>query len=88
MTKYHIEEMNKWLAKNSNRILSEPIVNDCKFKVGDIVTYTNDYGVVFPGHKIIGFDNGDCLTFEQGSHIYIDFDCYWSPVKSHSLTLA
>jgi hypothetical protein len=42
-------------------------------KVGDIVTFTNDYGVQFPGVKVTGF----APIVENGRFIYLDYDCYW-----------
>ena len=53
------------------------------FKVGDKVTFTNDAGVVFPGHKVIGFSNPNEL---HGRHIHIDTDSHWFPHHDHELT--
>jgi hypothetical protein len=68
-------------------ILAAPIVDECAFRLGDTVTFTNDSGVVFNGNKIIGFDDGRGLTFKYGSHIYLNSDAYWSPHKDEQLTL-
>jgi len=56
---------------------------ECDFKVGDVVTFTNDYGVSFPGKKVIGF--ADDTSF-HGNFIYLDYDCYWFPTNPESLT--
>lgn len=64
-----------------------PIVEGCKFAVGDPVMFTNDYGVTFGPHLVIGFDKGDGLLFKYGKHIYLDLDCYWHPCAESSLEL-
>ncbi|CAN7569646.1 hypothetical protein [Acidovorax delafieldii] len=56
---------------------------ECDFNVGDTVTFTNDYGVSFPGKLITGFAS----TIEYGRFIYLDSDSWWFPVKPESLTL-
>ena len=63
----------------------DPIAKGCKLRVGQSVNFTNDYGVTFGPHKIIGFDKGEGLLFKYGKHIYLDFDCYWCPVAEASL---
>lgn len=65
----------------------KPVVADCDLRVDQSVMFTNDYGVTFGPHKIIGFDKGDGLLFKYGKHIYLDFDCYWSPVSEASLVV-
>jgi len=55
----------------------------CSWRVGDMVTFTNDYGVEFGPHEVLGFTlPGDEL---HGRFIYLDTDCYWFPVKPESL---
>ena len=55
----------------------------CPFKVGDKVTFTNDYGVVFKGFKVLAFDTNPRF----GSVVYINTDCYWAPKRIKNLTL-
>lgn len=57
--------------------------NRTSFKVGDKVTYTNTYGVIFKGHEILGFSPDDFY----GRFIYLDLDCYWMPQQETSLIL-
>ena len=57
----------------------------CKYKVGDLVTYTNDYGASFEELTIIGFSKPDCHLLKYGSFIHLDTGCYWMPVKPESL---
>lgn len=47
----------------------------CDFRVGETVTYTNDYGIEFRGQKIIGFCDG---------LVYLSDNAYWfgNPVSS------
>ena len=54
------------------------------FKVGDIVTFTNEQGVKFNGLKIFAF--GEHIYPNSGT-IYLEKDAYWFPVKAQSLTL-
>jgi hypothetical protein len=56
----------------------------CPFNVGDMVTFTNENGVVFEHHKVVGFTlPGDDL---HGRNVYINVDCYWMPMSVDSLT--
>lgn len=63
--------------------LSKTPLNNEPFKLGQIVTFTNDYGVSFKGKKIIGFGNP---PYNGGGTIYLDYDCYWFPATAESLT--
>lgn len=78
------EEMKKYVAEELQAI---PPTN-CKFKVGDVVTYTNDFGVSFEGNTVIGFSKPDHPLSKYGNSIHLDFDCYWMPIKPESLCLA
>ena len=51
-------------------------------KIGDLVTFTNDQGAVFPNHTIIGFANPEEL---HGRSVYINTDCYWFPKRLTNL---
>ena len=57
-----------------------------KFKIGDKVTFTNSYGVVFPGHKITGYCETNHVLYQYGARYYIDTDSYWYPVAEDTLT--
>ena len=51
-------------------------------KVGDSVTFTNEYGASFSGHKVIGF----CKPrFDTANSVFLDKDAYWFPVPVSSL---
>jgi hypothetical protein len=63
---------------------------DCRFKVGDTVTFTNDYGVSFENKTVIGFVSQEEFdskgSLENRRPIYIDTDCYWLGVQPCDLT--
>lgn len=55
------------------------------FKVGDIVEYTNPYGLTFVPHKVVGFVQDPNPDFLPDNTVYIDSDFPWYPVKPLSL---
>lgn len=57
-----------------------------KFKVGDEVIYTNDYGVQFK-QTVTGFYQPDQINslYATGYRYLLDTDCYWMPVRESSL---
>jgi hypothetical protein len=65
-------------------LLVSPI--ECCFKVGDEVIYTNEYGVVFEGLKVIGFSPiGE--SYDKERFIHLNTDCYWFPNRAKDLQL-
>lgn len=60
----------------------------CEFKKGDVVTFTNEFGVVFEGMVVIGFGypKEDWL---KGAFIHIDrpgHECaWWFPHRADEL---
>lgn len=85
----HKEEFRKWRAEREaegmeffNR-LSEVMETDIDLAVGDMVAFTNDYGVVFGPKEVLAFRkpwNGDRC-------VYIDSDAYWFPDRPNQLTI-
>ena len=69
------------LAENyaANRLSSTPHL-ECGIKVGDTVTWVNDYGVIWE-HKVIGFSEPCSVGF-----IHFDSDSYWFPHKPDCIT--
>jgi hypothetical protein len=57
------------------------------FKVGDIVTYTNDQGCRFTGRTITKCTNSHPVWPGQWRYYYAPTDADWFPVKESSLTL-
>lgn len=74
-------EVDKWLSLKvaSAKRLSE-IFPDCEtdFEVGDIISYTNPYGVVFDGLQIAAISKSE---WDAEHCIYLYWDCYWYPVR-------
>lgn len=52
-------------------------------KVGDKVTFTNDYGIKFENRIIVGIDKNDFY----GRRFFLNKDSFWFPVRRESLTL-
>ncbi|OYP59264.1 hypothetical protein [Prevotella sp. P3-122] len=88
-TRSHKEEFLKWREKQEadgsvfyNR-LSDVIATEFDLEVGDMVAFTNDYGVVFGPCEILAFGkpwNGDRC-------VYLDSDAYWFADRPSQLTL-
>ena len=55
----------------------------CSFKVGDLVSFINEFGVVFDNLTIFGFAD----EMFNGKFIYLFDDCYWFPASPESLSL-
>ena len=58
-----------------------------KFKVGDKVTYINDYGCTFEDKTITKIMEraDDESLYCSGRRYYIDSDCPWMPVEEANL---
>lgn len=74
------------IAEYVNDKLSLNPPKECKFKVGDTVTFTNQYGVSFTGLKVIGFSDGYMFD-EYDKYIHINMDCFWFPLHPDELKL-
>lgn len=85
----HKEDFLRWKAEREaegmefyNR-LSEVMGTEDDLAVGDMVAFTNDYGVVFGPKEVLAFRkpwNGDRC-------VYLDSDAYWFPDRPDQLTL-
>ncbi|WP_436658682.1 hypothetical protein [Acinetobacter sp. P1(2025)] len=51
-------------------------------KVGQIVTFINDYGCAFPNLKVLGFDHD-----KYGNTVYLNTDGYWVGHQASSLVV-
>ena len=66
--------------------LSETPPEPCDFKVNDIVTFTNDYGVSFHERKVIGFSKkGEVRRDDCFVHLSGDTP-YWFGISPKNLT--
>lgn len=64
-------------------ILKVPSANaPTELKIGDRVTYTNDYGVRFDGKEVIGFCEP---RFDTANSVFLNKDAYWFPVPVSNL---
>lgn len=59
----------------------------CKFKKGDQVSFTNEYGLIFGPFKIIGFNREIDPEWRPDAFIYLDKSSYWFPVEADCLSL-
>jgi hypothetical protein len=76
VTSAHQERLAKRRAEFIEQLAKTP-PQPCDLQVSQRVTYTNEYGVVFPGKTIIGFAETDSF---YGRFVHLDTDCYWMPV--------
>ena len=74
--------------------LSEVIDTDDDLAVGDTVLFTNDYGVTFGPHEVLGFCRPDSFLCphrypedEDCGIVFSDNDAYWFPDRPGQLTL-
>lgn len=81
MTGYERLEVQNFIKKEK---LSQFPLNGEQFKVGDKVTFTNDYGVSFSDLRVVGFSNE---IYPNSGTIYLDYDCYWFPTKPKTIKL-
>lgn len=73
-SKSYLQKAKEWISANGQTETPE----GCKFAAGDSVTYINEFGVIWPGHVVVGFDlNNDLMQY--GRFIHIDTSAYWFP---------
>lgn len=63
--------------------LSDVVIPVKNFKVGDMVMFTNNYGVVFGPMEVLAF----CMP-EYDRCVFLDKSSYWFAVRPDQLTLA
>ena len=81
--KYHEEAFYGRFSKFAKKITDVIAQPPVELKVGDLVTYTNEFGVSFVNNKVLGFDA------ESGYNcgVYLDKSAYWASIPLDSLTL-
>lgn len=88
----HGEPVPLWQARGLQPV--PPV--ECGLKVGDVVTYTNDAGLKFPGKRVVGFGaTVDGMPPTQshpraglcGRFVYLDTEAHWFPHRPDELTL-
>ena len=70
--------------QNFKKQLNSVAPIECDLKVGDRVIYKNDFGVKFGPFEVIGFEKKEDIS--GGRFVYLNKDCYWSPVRAEQLT--
>lgn len=80
------KDFAEWRKKRAG--LEQPIYDnpadagiDTDFRVGQQVSFTNEYGVRFEPFVIMGF----CKPGLSGRCVYLNKDSYWLPAKLESL---
>lgn len=75
------EKFLAWVERDNIPVVdSLPNVNLHK---GQLVIFTNDYGVSFGPHEILGFTPE---PNEYGGCVYFVHDAYWAPCRPEQLT--
>lgn len=85
----HKEEFMRWKKEREAEgmeffsRLSEVMETDSDLAVGDMVAFTNDYGVVFGPKEVLAFRK----PWNGYRCVYIDSDAYWFPDRPEQLTI-
>ena len=72
------QEFKKWALSNGIELIDEAD----GFKVGDVVTVINGYGIPFPNMTIKGIEKE---PREYGGRFYVWDDAYWFPDELKNL---
>ena len=81
------KDFAKWRERSNEKGMSPIYDNpadagvETDFRVGQQVSFTNEYGVRFEPLLIMGF----CKPELPGGCVYLNYDCYWFPAKLESL---
>lgn len=89
----HKEDFEKWRKEPIKRIydssdqVTADKANSCRIgdeilRKGDKVLYTNEYGIIFGPHEVLGFRG----PTSYGRCVYFDHDAYWCPARLSELT--
>lgn len=62
--------------------LSEVMKTDSEMKVGDMVVFTNDAGLVFGPYEVLAFEKPDNI---KDRCVFIDHDSYWFSERPENL---
>ncbi len=83
---YDFAEWRKWQSeKDLPPIYDDPADAgiETDFRVGQQVSFTNEYGVTFEPYTIMGF--GKPSPDMHGRCVYLNRDCFWFPVCLKSI---
>lgn len=85
----HKDEFLRWKKEREAEgmeffnCLSEVMDMESSLTVGDMVAFTNDFGVVFGPKEVLAFGK----PWNGGRCVYIDSDAYWFPDRPDQLTI-
>jgi hypothetical protein len=70
-----------WVKKENVQVLKE--LENSDLKVGDFITFTNEFGVSFEDLEILGFRSNK--DYMPDRNVYLNKSSYWFPVKLSEL---
>jgi len=73
----HGDRVTRWLSHHPSIISNAP--PGCLLRVGDCVSFTNEYGVTFNGRTIVAFTDAGEIVLNTG--------CFHVPKPLHSVQL-
>ena len=79
------QEMNRYFKQGFSDGYFVDSLPGIDFKIGDIVTYTNDDGIEYKYHRIVAFGTKHYLA-KYGHCVFLDKDSFWYPVKPGNIT--
>lgn len=80
MDKYK-QQFNEWVKRRNIPLVDS--LPDVNLHKGQLVMFTNDYGVTFGPHEILGFA---AEPTKAGGCVYFDHDSFWMPCNPSQLT--
>ena len=80
-TKSYKSKFNQWVKDQDIKVLEK--LENSDLRIGDKVTFTNDYGVKFENLEVLGFRNRK--DFLPNNVVYLDKDSYWFAVQLKEL---
>ena len=82
-------EIKEWLENRKMECvsrLSEIMQTENDIQVGDLVKFTNKYGITFGPYKVFAISKDDEL-WKDNRCIYINKSSYWYPCRPDELTI-
>lgn len=80
------ENFQAWVKEFKIKVLDKA-PEGVELKVGDIVSFTNQQGVVFYNREVLGFAPPTHELYQYGNMVYLNSDSYWMPKKIQLLEI-
>ena len=77
------QDFTKWIEEENIKVLQS--LPNIDFEIGDVVDFTNDYGVTFEEMEILGFRENCSLLPENV--VFLNKSSYWFAVKLNSIKI-